>query len=184
MVTDATVRDETTLSGGVDAAPLWWMGIFEKALACYATPLAREGDVAAIDRALSAEPGPRLAWFPTVMANLARLPWDSSAWSSEDARPLSDGAVIRLLLLLQEFLPSDGPAPTAISPTWDGGVQADWELGDLYLELEVVPDGAARICFVDERGADTVEDEFELGSHEDDLRAYIARVVAAASGNR
>lgn len=183
MVTDTTVRDEAAVNGGADAAPLWWLGIFEKTLACYANPLAREGGVAAIDRALSAEPGPRLAWFPAVMANLARLPWGSSAWSSEDARPLSDGAVLRLLLLLQEFLPSGGPAPV-ISPTWDGGVQADWELGDLYLELEVVPDGATRYCFVDERGAEPVEEEFDLSGHEDELRAHMATVAAAASGNQ
>ena len=125
--------------------------------------------------------GPYLAWSPAVRDNLARLPWGADAWSSEGAKPLAARAVIELLLLLQDFLPPNGPAPTAISPTWDGGVQADWELGDLYLELEVVPDGAARICFVDERGVDTVEDEFELDGHEDALRAYMA-VIAIGGG--
>ena len=67
------------------------------------------------------------------------------------AEPLAPGAVIELLLLLQDFLPPDGPTP-AISPTWDGGVPADWELGDLYLELEIVHDGSTRCCFVDEPG--------------------------------
>ena len=124
---------------------------------------------------------PYLAWSPAVRENLARLPWGRDAWSSEDAKPLAPGAVIELLLLLQDFLPPDGPAP-AISPTWDGGVQADWELGDLYLELEVMPDGPTRCCFVDERGEEIIEEEFELAGHEDALRAGIAALAAAASG--
>ena len=86
-----------------------------------------------------------------------------------------------MLLLLQDFLPPDGPAP-AISPTWDGGVQADWELGDLYLEIEVVPDGETRCCFVDERSTVAVEEEFEIGGHEDVLRTHMIAVAAAASG--
>ena len=126
---------------------------------------------------------PYLAWSPAVRESLARLPWGAAAWSSEDAKPLEPGAVIELLLLLQDFLPPDGPAP-AISPTWDGGVQADWELGDLYLELEVAPDGPTRCCFVDERGEGTVEEEFELAGREDTLRARMTVIAAAASGGR
>ena len=121
-----------------------------------------------------------LAWSPAVRENLARLPWGGDTWSSEDAKPLTPGAVIELLLLIQDFLPPDGPAPV-ISPTWDGGVQADWELGDLYLEIEVVPDGETRICFVDERSEETVEEKFEFAGHEDALRTHMI-VVAAASG--
>ena len=129
--------------------------------------------------------GPYLAWSPAVRENLARLPWGVDAWSSEDAKPLSARAVIELLLLLQDFLPPDGPAPSAISPTWDGGVQADWELGDLYLEIEIVPDGATHYCFVDERGDEAVEEEFELDGREDALRAHMHVIAAAAvSGGR
>ena len=131
-----------------------------------------------------AESGPRpyLAWSSAVRENLARLPWGADAWSSEGAKPLAAGAVIELLLLLQDFLPPDGPAPV-ISPTWDGGVQADWELGDLYLEIEIVPDGATRCCFVDERGDETVEEEFELDGYEDKLRAHMTVIATAASGD-
>ena len=123
---------------------------------------------------------PYLAWSLAVRENLARLPWGAAEWSSEDAKPLTPGAVIELLLL-QDFLPPDGPAPV-ISPTWDGGVQADWELGDLYLELEIVPNGPARCCSVDERGAVAIEEEFEIGGHEDVLRTHMIAVAAAASG--
>ena len=129
------------------------------------------------------DPRPFLAWSPAVRENLARLPWGAAAWSSEDAKPLAPGAVIELLLLLQEFLPPDGPAPV-ISPTWDGGLQADWELGHLYLEIEIVPDGATRCCFVDERGDEAVEEEFELGGQEDKLRARMTVIAAAVSGDR
>lgn len=127
-------------------------------------------------------PRPYLAWSSAVRENLARLPWGTDGWSSEGAKPLAAGAVIELLLLLQDFLPPDGPAP-AISPTWDGGVQADWELGDLYLEIEILPDGGIRCCFVDERGEDAVEEEFELVGHDDKLRSQMAVIATAASGD-
>lgn len=128
------------------------------------------------------DPRPYLAWSPAVRESLARLLWGVDAWSSEDAKPLAAAAVIELLLLLQDFLPPDGPAPV-ISPTWDGGVQADWELGDLYLEIEIVPDGETRCCFVDERGDEAVEEEFELDGQEDKLRARLLIIAAAASSD-
>ena len=121
--------------------------------------------------------GSYLAWSPAVRENLARLPWEPEEWSSEDAKPLSARAVIEMLLLMQDFLPPDGPAPTAISPTWDGGVQADWEFGDLYLEVEIVPDGATRCCFVDERGEEAVEEEFGLDGYEDALRVHVREIT-------
>ena len=181
MATDThtTVGSETAASN--EAAPLWWMGIFEKVLAGHATPLTAERSASVIDHVSSVELAPPLAWFTAVMENLGRLPWGVDAWSSEGAEPLIDGAVARLLFLLQDFLPPDGPAPV-ISPTWDGGVQADWELGDLYLEVEVVPNGPTRCCFVDERGQEPIEEEFELGGHEANLRASMTVIVAAASG--
>ena len=179
MVTDTTVRDAAATNVG--AAPPWWMGVFEQVLLGQSTPLLTENPDVGGNHTLTAQPETRLAWFQAVMQNLDRLPWGVDAWSSEGAEPLVDGAVARLLFLLQDFLPTDGPAPV-ISPTWDGGVQADWELGDLYLELEVVPDGATRICFVDGRGPETVEEEFDLGGHEDVLRARMAAIVSAAGG--
>lgn len=178
MVSDTAVGGGTAVSRRI--TPPWWMGVFERVLAGYATPLIEEAPDVEIDRTLSGSPRPRLEWFQEVMDNLGRLPWGIDAWSSEGAEPLVDGAVARLLFLLQDFLPLDGPVPV-ISPTWDGGVQADWELGDVYLEIEIVPDGPIRCCFVDERGVETVEEEFELAGHEDALRARIAVVVAAVS---
>lgn len=117
-----------------------------------------------------------LGWFVPVAESLGRLPWGQDAWSSEGAHPLNDGAVIRLLWLLQEYLPADGPAPS-ISPTWDGGVQADWELGDLYLEVEIVPGGVTRCSFVDERGGNACDDQFELSGSEDTLRQYMSSMA-------
>lgn len=181
MVTDTAVGGGTAASREV--MPPWWMGVFEQVLAGYTTPLMAEASDVEIDRTLSGIPRPRLEWFQAVMGNLDRLPWGIDAWSSEGAEPLSDGAVARLLFLLQDFLPPDGPAPV-ISPTWDGGVQADWELGDLYLEIQVVPNGPTRCCFVDERGQEPIEQEFELGGHEGNLRAFMAVIVAAGSGDR
>ena len=180
MVTDTIVSDDAAASGG--AAPPWWMGVFEKVLSGQSTLSPAEKFDIESDCALFAQPEPRLAWFQAVVENLGRLPWGVDSWSSEGAEPLVDGAVARLLLLLQDFLPPDGPAPV-ISPTWDGSVQADWELGDLYLEIEIVPDGVTRCCFVDERGEEAVEEEFELGGHEDALRSRMALIVTAASGD-
>lgn len=181
MVTDTTVRDEAAAGGG--AALPWWIGIFERVLSGQSTLMPAEKSDLESDRTLPAQPEPHLRWFQAVMENLDRLPWGVAAWSSEDAQPLIDEAVARLLFLLQEFLPPDGPAPV-ISPTWDGGVQADWELGDLYLELEVVPSGLTRCCFVDERGAEMIEEEFELHGNEATLRVHISAIATAASASQ
>lgn len=179
MATDTIVSDNTAASGG--SKPPWWMGVFEQVLSSQSTLLSAEKSDVESDRALPAQREIRLLWLPAVMENLDRLPWGVDAWSSEGAQPLVDGAVVRLLFLLQDFLPPDGPAPV-ISPTWDGGVQADWELGDLYLELEAVPNGPTRCCFVDERGQEPFEEEFELQGNEAALRAHITAVVTAVSG--
>lgn len=178
MATDTSVRGKTVASGA--GLPVWWMGIFEKALSGYSTSIAAEQSATGTHHVLLVEPRPRLSWFPAVMENLDRLPWGPGTWSSEGARPLDDKVVLMLLLLLHDFLPPDGPPPV-ISPTWDGGVQADWELGDLYLEIEITPDGATRCCFVDERGEDAIEEEFQIDGHEDTLRARMVIIVAAAS---
>lgn len=51
------------------------------------------------------------AWFPVVMEKLVHLPWGVDSWSSEKAEPLSGSAVTKLLFLLRDFLPPDGPVP-------------------------------------------------------------------------
>ena len=137
--------------------------------------LASPGAVAETYRVAEADLTVPLSWFAPVAENLSRLPWGYDAWSSEGAEPLNDGAVMRLLLMLREFLPANGPAPV-ISPTWDGGVQADWELGDLYLEVEIVSNGVTRCCFVDERGGETCDQQFELSGSEAEFRRYMAIV--------
>ncbi len=134
--------------------------------------LAGSSAVAEIDRAVDPDLTVLLGWFVPVAEGLSQLPWGQDAWSSEGAHPLNDGAVVRLLLLLQELLPANGPAPI-ISPTWDGDVPADWELGDLYLEVEIVPNGVTRCCFVDERGDKTCDEQFELSGRETELRRYM-----------
>ena len=173
MSTDAAV------GGGVGAGGQGVLSWSERALELmlrrFQPRLASSGAVAETYRVAEADLTVPLGWFAPVAENLSRLPWGYDAWSSEGAEPLNDGAVIRLLLLLQEFLPANGPAPV-ISPTWDGGVQADWELGDLYLEVEIVPNGVTRCCFVDERGDETCDQQFELSGSEAEFRRYMAIV--------
>ena len=129
-------------------------------------PPAGLGPAAATDRKF------RLQWFGPGVESLGRLPWHGKVWSSENPKSLDDDTVARLLLLLREFLPVDGPVSHSC-PNWDGGVMASWEFGDLYLEVESYPGQPAQCCSVDERDGGDYSDEFALTGREDDLRRYM-----------
>ena len=168
---------------GAQVVLSWSERVLEWLLRNPQSRLASSNAIAEVDRVAEGDQTVPLDWFGPVAESLSQLPWGQDAWSSEGAHLLNDGAVGRLLLLLQEFLPADGPAPV-ISPTWDGGVQADWELGDLYLEVEIVPNGVTRCCFVDERSDDTCDEQFELSGRESELRRYVEIVSDSAAALR
>lgn len=120
-------------------------------------------------------------WFGTVLERLESLPWDRPDWSSENPQPLDTDSVARLVVLLLRTLPSTAPPPDII-PNWDGGVQASWEYGDVYLEAEFSPGQEPRWAFVDERKGCEIEEDLPLKDNDGKFEARVHTVMEAAAG--
>lgn len=92
--------------------------------------------------------GPEPAWLrPTmeVLAQLLALPAD---WDSYGARRIGQAAVTSVLALLREVMPDDAPAPQIV-PTAAGGVQMEWHMRGIDLEVCVRPTGEGWVLFED-----------------------------------
>ena len=115
-------------------------------------------------------------WFEGVIDELCGLPWDRPDWSSENPKPLSMSAVAELTLILLDMMPNHATAPR-ISPNWDGGGMASWELGNLSLEIETAPHRPAQYSYVDEREGQNVGDERDVRGNEPQLRQWLHNVA-------
>lgn len=115
--------------------------------------------------------GERLAWLsPTIeqVNKLLRLPenWDLDGASRVDPR-----AAIAALELLGATARPDTPAPSIV-PTDEGGVQLEWHMRGIDLEVEVTPTGRVQGFFADSG------DDHEW---EADLTTDVAPLVMALS---
>lgn len=119
-------------------------------------------------------------WLPLVLERLEGLPWSQRAWSSEIPRPLDVDSTAQLVALIVRTLPANAPAPN-LFPNWDGGVQATWEYGDLYLEVEFSPEQEPRWAFVYERQDRSVREDEPLETTSNQFQARIKAVIAAAA---
>ena len=78
------------------------------------------------------------AWFlPTVhtMRGIVALP---AGWDSRSAAPINRRTIERALRLLALILDTETAAPSIV-PTVLGGVQAEWHMGGLDVEIEFFP---------------------------------------------
>lgn len=117
-------------------------------------------------------------WFPDILASLERLPWRRPDWSSENPRPLSPVSVTQMIVLLLHALPPTAPAPDLI-PNWDGGIQASWEYGDIYLEVECSPEQEPRWAFVDERAGRNIAEDVPLYGTQHRFEARVRDLMEA-----
>ena len=82
--------------------------------------------------------------YPTLRA-MAALPWWTDNWSSGATRT-QVRAVAGMLEILVAVLDSQTPPP-AVVPTWNGGVQVEWDRNGIDLEIEVDPAGDIEYFF-------------------------------------
>ena len=116
--------------------------------------------------------GPEPFWLrPTleVLAELLALPRD---WDSYGARPVAQAAVGAAVSLLRDVMPAAAPAPQVV-PTSAGGVQLEWHLGGIDLEVSVRPSGEAFVLFDDLRTGEEWEGILPV------RRAALAAALAA-----
>jgi hypothetical protein len=115
-------------------------------------------------------------WFlPTArsMLRLARLP---AGWDSRGAPRIERTVVENALLLLAGILEVQ-TAPPAIVPTVSGGVQAEWHMGGLNVEIEFNPSAEALVSVDDLQGRS--EWEGALRSNIERLQSYLPRLESA-----
>lgn len=115
-------------------------------------------------------------WFlatANAMFSLVSLP---AGWDSKSAPRIERSVVERALRLLAGILKSRTAAP-AVVPTISGGVQAEWHMGGLNIEIEFRPGREAYVSVEDLH--DGTEWEGELYPNVDRLRAYLPRLGEA-----
>ena len=100
--------------------------------------------------------GDHPSWLAEVIAELQRLLHLNHGWDSYVARPVSPYAAVRGLNLLFEALPGSGPAPQLV-PMSDGGLQMEWHLRGLNVEVSVPPTGDVEVWSEDLRSGDEQE---------------------------
>jgi hypothetical protein len=115
-------------------------------------------------------------WFlatASAMFSLISLP---AGWDSKSAPRIERSSVERALRLLAGILESQTAAP-AVVPTIPGGVQAEWHMGGLNIEIEFRPGHEAYVSVEDLRNGS--EWEGELYPNVDRLREYLPRLGEA-----
>ena len=116
------------------------------------------------------------AWFlptATAMFSLASMP---AGWDSRSAPRIERSTIERALRLLAGILESRS-APPAVVPTVPGGVQAEWHMAGLDIEIDFCPDREPYVSVEDLRNRNDWEGN--LYSNIERLRTYLARLQAA-----
>jgi len=107
------------------------------------------------------------------MLQLTFLP---AGWDSRSARQIERPTIERAIGLLAEVLDRRAAQP-AIVPTIQGGVQAEWHMGGLNVEIEFAPGGEAVVSLEDL--LDGTEWQGELRTEIERLRPYLLRLEVA-----
>ena len=109
-------------------------------------------------------------WAPEVREELDDLLQPGDAWDDDGARPTSAFAVGRARETLQALANFDTPRPSIV-PGPDGGVQLEWHLASVELEIEFRPNGQVEALLVDRA---TAEEKLEEEADDSLLRNWVA----------
>lgn len=116
---------------------------------------------------------PKPKWLNGVadrFSHLAKLP---ANWDSYGARPVTVKAIESALGLLGEVMYDDLPLPDII-PAASGGIQCEWHIAGIDLELEVSAEGKRAAFFEDSHGQyPTTEDEGRIADLVEILRTRL-----------
>jgi hypothetical protein len=93
---------------------------------------------------LPAEP----AWLRPVLAGLETILSLPEGWNSYRAHRVDGQAAIRAIQLLLDTAQAETPAPSVV-PTAPGGVQLEWHMRAIDLEVEITPDLQVAVAYDD-----------------------------------
>lgn len=112
-------------------------------------------------------------WFLPTIKSMLRLTLMPAGWDSRSARQIERGTIERAILVLAGVLGGRSARP-AIVPTVEGGVQAEWHMNALNIEIEFRPNREVLVSVEDLR--DDNEWEGQLPSDAARLRPYLSRL--------
>lgn len=97
-------------------------------------------------------------WFLATAQALVELLYLQRDWDSYGALPINPEAVRFTLQLLSETMQADTPAPRVI-PTTHGGVQLEWHIRGIDLEVEIQEPERIYVSYEDHRSGTEWETE-------------------------
>lgn len=124
---------------------------------------------------------PALGWLPSIAQEVGQLLHDcrSPNWDSYEAKAARPELAFSGLLLLSLLVDEKTPRPN-VAPTNTGGIQIEWHVSDMDLELEVTDLGTLYVSY--DRGDENMD--YSLAGVAQDwtadarLRSYIKALEA------
>jgi hypothetical protein len=114
------------------------------------------------------------AWLTDTEEALQKLLSLPPNWDSYDARPIAPEIVRSAVELLRKTARAETPRPTVV-PTVRGGVQIEWHIHGIWIEIELL--SAERVGILYEDRQDSTELELDLRSDTARLSSLIARLA-------
>jgi len=102
-------------------------------------------------------------WLESTANSLEELLWLEPNWDSYGALRVDVQRVRMALELLTNIMQGQTPAPQLV-PTNRGGLQMEWHLGGVDLEIEAVEPGRFLVSYEDANRDEEAEWEQDLGS--------------------
>jgi hypothetical protein len=106
--------------------------------------------------------GEEPAWLRPTLDRLGELLQLPEGWNSYRARRVEPGSAAVALNLLGETMLPTTPAPSIV-PTPSGGIQLEWHIHGIDLEVGITPSGGVTAAYEDEVDGSEWEDELGPG---------------------
>ena len=114
---------------------------------------AAEAQGSTITVSSQATSAPEPSWLPNAATQIASLLGNDEDLPDGRTQP-SAAPAATLLRLLTHILRPDNPPPSGVTATWEGGLTAEWHIGQIDLEITCQPDGTSDFSFENRRTGD------------------------------
>ncbi len=115
-------------------------------------------------------------WFEPTANAIVRLLELQQGWDSYGAAQVDQSLANATLKLLVDVLGDDMPVPSVV-PTSAGGIQVEWHIAGIDLEIETLSRHRFAVYFEDARTGEEWDDEIMMGDW-----SQLNRIVALLAG--